>query len=168
MRNTTQTKNKEKPLRLTSLKASTKSTPYPSSGTSNKSPRDTAEELSAPTAISWDIGRKTADSTNAPTAISTNPITKSICAFSDPLDLTANPKPPSNKNHRHHHPSPFKSPIREASRIENPPPPSLCQPPPHHLLTEESKRTKERGRKRTTTPANKGRLRERSTELSMR
>ena len=138
---------------------------YPSSEISNRSLKDTAEEHSAQTVTSWDIGRKTAVSTNAHTATSTNPTTKNTYVFFDPSDLMADPKPPSNKNRPHHHPSPFESPTREDSKQENPHPPLPPQPLHHHQM-EESKRTKERGRKRIIILANKGKLKERSTKLS--
>ena len=159
--------NREKPLRPTSSKASTKSTPYPSSGTSNPSLKDTAEGPSAQIAINWDIGRKTVVSTNAHIVTSINPITKNIYVFFDPSDHMVDPKPLSNKNHHHHHPFQFESLIREDSKQENPLPPL---PPrlPHHLPTEESTRTKGKGRRKTTTPVNKERLKEKSIEPSMK
>ena len=139
---------------------------YPSSEILNKSPKNITEEPSAPTVTSWDIGRKTVVFTNVHTAIYSNPTTRNTCVSSNHSDLTADPKPPSNKNHPHHHPSPFASLIREGSKPENPPPPSHHQPP-HHHLTEELKRTKERVKRRTTTPANKEKSKERLIELSM-
>ena len=140
--------------------------PYPSSGTSNKSPNDIAEEPSAPTAINSVTGRKTAGFTNAHTAIYTNPTTRNIYVSSNHSDLMVDPKPLSNKNRHLHHPYQSESPIREDSKRENPLPPL---PPrlPHRLPAEESTRTKERGRRKTTTPVNKGRSKEKSTELSM-
>ena len=165
MRTTTPTKNKEKLSRPTSLKASTKSTPYPSSEISNRSLKDTTEEHSAQTAINWDTGKKTAVSTNAHIAISTNPTTKNTYVFFDPLDLMVDPKPLSNRNRHHHHPSPSESPTREDSKPRNLPP--LSHHPPHlPLPAEKSPRTREKERRKTTTPANKEKSKEKSTKLS--
>ena len=141
--------------------------PYHSSEISKKSLKDTAEEPSAQIVTNWDTGRKTAVSTNVPIATYTNPTTRNICASSNHSDLTANPKPLSNKNHHHHHPSPSESPIREDSKPENPPPPSHHQPPLPRP-TEESTRTKEKAKRRIITPANKGRPKETSTGPSMK
>ena len=116
MKNTTPMKNKGRRWKPISSKASIKLMPYPSLETSNKPPKDTAEEPSAQTVTNWDIGRKTAISTNAHTATSTNPTTRNTSAFFDPLDLTVNPKPLLNKSHHLHHPSQFASPIKEGSK----------------------------------------------------
>ena len=166
MRTTTPMRNKGKPSRPTSSKASTKSTPYHFSETSNRSPKDTTEEPSAPTVTNWDTGRKTVVSTNVPIATYTNPITRNICASSSHLALTADPKHPLNKNHPLHHPSPFESHIKEDSKPRNPFPPSHHQP---HLPlpAEKSPKTRERER-RITTPANKERSKEKSTKPSMK
>ena len=93
MRTNTPTKNKERRWKPISSRASTKLTPYPSSEISNKPLKNIAEEHSAQTVISWDIGEKTVVSTNAPTATSINPITKNISASFDLLDLMADPNP---------------------------------------------------------------------------
>ena len=129
--------------------------PYPSSGTSNRSLNDIAEEPSAPIVTKSVIGRKTADFTNAHIATYTNLTTRNICVSSNHLDLTVDPKPLSNKNRHLHHPYQSESPIREDSKQENPLPPL---PPrlPHHLLAEKSPRTKEKGRRNNIIPENKG------------
>ena len=148
------------------MRASIKSTPHPSSEISNRSLNDIAEERSAPIVTNLDIGRKTAVFTNAHTATYTNPTTRNTYASSNHSDLTADPKHPSNKNRHHHHPSPSASLIKEVSKTENPHPLSHhppCLPPP----AEESPKTKERERRKTITPANKGKSKERSTGLSM-
>ena len=139
--------------------------PYHFSETSNRSPKETAEEPSAPIAINWDTGRKTVVSTNAHTATYTNPTTRNICASSNHSDLTVDPKHPSNKNHLHHHPSLFESHTKEDSKPRNLPPPS------HHLPrlplpTEESKRTKGKAKRKTITPASKEGSKEKSTKPS--
>ena len=141
--------------------------PYPSSEISNQSQKDSAEEPSVPTATNWDIGKRTAATTNAHTVISINPTTKNIYVSFDPLDLTVDPKPLSNKNHPHHHLSLFTSCIKEGSKPGNPLP---LSPPlsPHHHLTEGSRRIKEKGRKRIIIPANKERSKETSIGPSTR
>ena len=138
---------------------------YPSSKISSQSLKNIAEEPFAPIATNWDTGRKTVVSTNAPIATYTNPTTRNIYASSNHSDLMADPRHPSNKNHRHHHHSPSESPIREDSKQENPRHP-LPPQPPLRLPTEESKRTKGRERKRITIPANKERSKETLTGLS--
>ena len=163
MRTNTQTKNKEKPSRPTSSRAPTRSTPYHFSEISNRSPKDTAEGPSAPIATNWDTGRKTAASTNVPIATYTNPTMRNIYASSNHSGLTDDPKPLSNRNCPHHRPSPFASPTREDLKQENPHHP-LPHQPPHRLPMEESTRTKEKGRKRIITPANKRKPKERSIE----
>ena len=165
MKTNTLMKNKEKPSRPTSSKASTKSTPYHSSKISSRSLNDTAEKHSAQTAISWDTGRKTVVSTNVHIATSINLTTKNTYVFFDPSDPTVNPKPLSNKNHHHHHPSLSESPIKEDSKQENPHHPLPPQPPRRPLM-KESKRTKEKGRRRIIIPANKERPKEESIEPS--
>ena len=140
--------------------------PYRSSEISNKSQKNIAEEPSAPIATIWDTGRKTAVSTNAHTAISINHTTRNTSVSFDPSGLTADPKPLSNKNHPHHHLSPFASLTREDSKQENPHHPSPLQRPPHPLPMEKSTKTKEKERKRTTTPANKEKSKEKSTKPS--
>ena len=141
--------------------------PYPSSETSKQHPKNTAEEHSAPTAINWGTGEKTATFTNVPIATYTDPITRNICASSNHLALTADPKHPLNKNHPLHHPSPFEFHIKGDSKQRNQHHP--LPPPPHHRLpTEESKRTKEKAKRKTIILANRGRSKERSTKLLTR
>ena len=100
-----------------------------------------------------------------PIATYTNPTTRNTYASSNHSGLTADPRHLSNKNPPHHHPSQFVSPTREDSKTENQHPP-LPRPPPRRLPMEGSRRTKGRGRRRTIIPANKGRLRRRSTKPS--
>ena len=93
-----------------------------------------------------------------------NPTMRNISASSNHLGLTADPKHPLNKNRPPHHLSPFESHIREDSKPRNPPPPSH-RPPHPPLPAEKSSKTRERER-RNISPANKGRSKETSTELS--
>ena len=153
MRTNTQTRNKEKPSKPTSSKASTKLTLYPSSEISNRSLKNIAGEHSAQTATSLDTGRKIVVSTNAHTATYINPTTRSIYVFFEPSDLMVTPKPLSNKNRPHHHLSPSTSPIREGSEQGNPHHPLPLQQL-HRPPMEESIKTREKGR-RIITPANK-------------
>ena len=164
MRTNTLTRNKEKPSRPTSSKASIKSTPYHSSEISNRSPKNTAEEPSAPIATNWDTGRKIVVFTNVPIATYTNPTMRNTYASSNHLDLTVDQGPPSNRSHLHHHLSPFESHTKEDSKPRNPPPPSH-HPPRLPLPAEKSPKIREKGRKRTITPANKEKPKEKSIEL---
>ena len=164
MRTTTQTRNRGKPSRPTSSRASTKSTPYLSSRTSNPSQINIAEEPSAPTATNSVTGRRTADITNARIVICINPTMRNTYVSSNHSDLTVDPKHPSNRNRLHHHPSLFESHTKEDSKPRNPSP--LSHHPPHPPLpTEKSPKTREKER-RNTLPVNKERSKETSTGLS--
>ena len=132
---------------------------------SNYSGRTTPHsDVDHPHRITYSPFREEEDPQPIPIATYTNPTTRNIYASSNHLDLTVDPKLPSNKSHLPHHHSPFESHIREDSKQENPHPPSH-HPPRPPLPAEKSPRTREK-EERNTSPVNKERSKGTSTELS--